>query len=146
MTIKSLEGGIEYLPQIQDIEERSFPDPWTREQLTFYLKTMGHTLLAAYEGEELVGYLCLDYVLDEGGIANFAVSPEHRRQGIGKALLSAAEDRARELKLASLTLEVRQSNLAAIALYEGQGYRLAGLRRKYYVNPNEDALLMTKEL
>ena len=84
-------------------------------------------------------------VLDEGYIGNVAVTPGHRRQGVGDALLAALTALGRERGLAFLTLEVRESNLPARRLYEKHGFRPAGCRRGYYSRPREDAILMTLE-
>ena len=94
----------------------------------------------------VLGYLGLHYVLDEGYIANIAVDPLFRRQGIGSALLDDAADFARQAGLAFLTLEVRQSNLGAQALYRRHGFCPAGVRKNYYRDPVEDAILMTWKL
>ena len=135
-----------HIPQIFALESRCFRRPWTPAQLAYYLESPGYVLLIAAEGAELWGYLCLDSVLDEGTVANVAVAPERRRRGIGEKLLRAAQDRARALGLKSLYLEVRESNAAALTLYEKQGFQRAGLRKRYYEDPVEDAVLMTKYL
>jgi len=146
MSIEILPAAPEHIPRIHAIETQSFATSWTPAQLKLYLTTSGCVLLIAVEGAEIVGYLCFDSVLDEGNIANLAVAPEHRRRGIGQKLLRAAEDRGRGLGLRFLNLEARKSNAAAVALYEKLGYRRVGLRKEYYVNPIEDAVLMTKYL
>ncbi len=101
-------------------------------------------VLVAETAGEMLGYGYFQFVLDEGYVGNIAVRPEHRRRGIGLALTEAMADEARALGLAFLTLEVRESNLAARRLYERCGYRLAGLRKNYYEKPTENAILMTK--
>ena len=85
-------------------------------------------------------------MVDEGNITNVAVRRDCRRQGVAAALLDALEAQGKERELAFLTLEVRQSNAPARALYEKLGYLQAGLRRNYYENPREDAIIMTKTL
>ena len=92
------------------------------------------------------GYVGLLAVVDEGYITNVAVRPDCRRQGVASSLLQALEARGRARNLTFLTLEVRQSNAPARALYEMQGYVQAGMRRNYYENPREDAVIMTKTL
>jgi ribosomal-protein-alanine N-acetyltransferase len=82
-------------------------------------------------------------VLDEGYITNVAVSPLHRRKGIAAKLLAELRAQAEEKELSFITLEVRASNVPAIALYEGAGYVPVGTRRNFYSAPKEDALLMT---
>ncbi len=136
------DGDIE---RIARIERECFSTPWTEAQLRAQLRP-GHVFLAACDGGELLGYAGLMYVLDEGYISNVAVAPEHRRRGAAEALLRALRLRAHALELAFLTLEVRQGNAPARALYEKLGYKCVGRRKKYYENPREDAILMTLEL
>lgn len=133
-------------PQIAEIEKLCFSDPWPLEQIERLLSGEGYVFLAAEEQGTIWGYISLQYVLDEGYIGNVAVSPEHRRCGVGYALVEAMTERAKALQLAFLTLEVRESNAAARALYGRCGYRDVGLRRGYYEKPREDAVLMTLEL
>ena len=136
----------ELLPQIQRIEQQSFSVPWTETMLRLQLEPDSHVFLTAEADGDVVGYVGLMYVLDEGYISNVAVRPDCRRRGVADALLCALEARARALLLSFLTLEVRESNAPAIALYEKRGYRVAGRRRNYYEKPTEDALLMTLTL
>ena len=96
------------------------------------------------ETEKAVGYAGLLVVADEGYITNVAVDPSCRRQGVAAQLLQVFDNFAKGNHLAFLTLEVRPSNAAAIALYEGFGFREVGRRRNYYDLPKEDALILTK--
>ena len=100
----------------------------------------------AEAGESVLGYVGMMFVLDEGYISNVAVSPEHRRQGIASALIGELLRRAEELRLSFVTLEVRESNAPAIALYERFGFAPVGRRKGYYDAPKEDAILMTRFL
>ena len=134
----------ELLPQLQQIEQRSFSVPWTEAMLRLQLDPNSHVFLTAETEEGLVaGYVGMMYVLDEGYISNVAVAPEHRRRGVADLLLDALAERARELRLRFLTLEVRRSNGPAIALYQKHGFSVVGQRKDYYEKPREDALLMT---
>ena len=134
----------EHIDAILEIEKQCFSVPWTRDQLTAQLSDYMHVLLAAEDENGMaVGYVGLMYVLDEGYISNVAVSPVHRREGIGDMLLKTLRERAEEKKLSFLTLEVRQSNEPAKSLYKKHGYVEVGLRRNYYTKPTEDAVLMT---
>ena len=135
----------EDIERIAGIERECFSLPWTPELLRGQLRP-GHVFLAACEDGEVVGYAGLCYVLDEGYISNVATAPGRRRRGTGSALLRELEKRARALGLAFLTLEVREGNLPARALYAGLGYGVVGRRKNYYQNPREDAILMTLEL
>lgn len=131
-----------HIPEIEAIERECFADPWPVEALSSYL-TGNHIMLAAIEDGCVAGYVGLMYVLDEGYIANVAVSGRCRRRGYARALLEALEAFAREKELAFLTLEVRAANDPAIALYSSCGYREVGRRKNYYTHPTEDAILMT---
>ena len=134
------------LPQIQQIEQQSFSVPWTEQMLRMQLEPDSHVFLTAETEAGVVGYVGMMYVLDEGYITNVAVRKDCRRRGIADALLRALEARARALSLSFLTLEVRESNSPAIALYGKRGYRVVGRRKNYYEKPTEDALLMTLTL
>jgi len=133
----------EQLPQIARIEEQCFSVPWTEQMLRAQLSPEGHVFLAAEAAGSVVGYVGLTFVLDEGYISNVAVRPDFRRRGAARALLGALEACAREKRLSFLTLEVRESNAAARALYASCGYREVGRRKNYYEKPAEDAILMT---
>lgn len=134
----------EHIASIAALETLCFSTPWTAAQLRTQLDD-GNLFLCALENNSVLGYVGLRYVLDEGYISNIAVSPTARRRGIADALLTALEIRCRALSLAFMTLEVRAGNAAAVALYEKHGFRSVGLRKKYYQNPSEDAILMTLE-
>jgi ribosomal-protein-alanine N-acetyltransferase len=135
-----------HIKRAAQIERLCFPDPWPEAFFVSELNNPGCIYLAALEGDELLAYAGLQYVLDEGYINNIAVAPGYRRLGIASRLLSALEQRAEELELAFMTLEVRSGNSPAIALYESLGFKPVGLRKNYYERPKEDALLMTKYL
>ena len=100
-------------------------------------------MLAALEGDAVLGYIGLMHILDEGYISNIAVSEIHRGKGVACALVNAMKVRGAELGLSFLTLEVRTSNRAARALYTKHGFTEVGRRKGYYEKPAEDALLMT---
>ena len=136
----------ELLPAIQKIEQESFSVPWTEPMLRLQLDPDSHVFLTAEAEGHVVGYVGLMYVLDEGYISNVAVHPDWRRKGVADALLTGLEERARKLMLSFLTLEVRENNAPAIALYEKHGYHAVGRRRNYYEKPVEDAILMTLKL
>ncbi len=131
------------LPQLEELEKLCFSLPWTIEQLRSQLPDEHHIFLTALEGEHLLGYVGMMYVLDEGYISNVAVAPEARRKGIGDALIEELMRRAELLGLAFVTLEVRQSNAPAASLYEKHGFTTVGKRKNYYDLPREDAVLMT---
>ena len=129
------------LPQVIAIERRAFPAPWSLAMFVLELSKPAGICLAAVQGKTVVGYLICSRYDTVWHIMNVAVDPELQRKGIGSAMLNhllaeVADDRAR------YTLEVRQSNAPAIRLYERFGFRAAGLRRRYYQDNGEDALIM----
>lgn len=133
-----------HLAGVAALERLCFSAPWTEAMLEEELFNDTASFLVA-EGEDgsVLGYAGLHVVLDEGYIDNIAVRPEFRRQGIAEALLGVFL-RFGQAHLAFLTLEVRPSNTAAVALYEKHGFSEAGRRKQYYDNPTEDALLLTR--
>ena len=143
MEFRIVDVSVEHIPQIEEIERECFSRPWTAEQLMSQMRDAQHEFIAAVDDSRVLGYVGLMYVLDEGYISNVAVHPEARRQGIGDALIDALAARATELELAFLTLEVRESNAPAIALYAKHGFHPVGKRKNYYDAPKEDAVLMT---
>lgn len=132
-----------HIAAIAQIERECFHDPWSENGLREELESENNLFLAALEGETVVGYVGCQTVLDEGYITNVAVSPLQRRKGIAAKLLAELRAQAEEKELSFVTLEVRASNVPAIALYEGAGYVPVGTRRNFYSAPKEDALLMT---
>lgn len=136
----------EHIEKIEALEKLCFSVPWTRQQLISQLPDNMHVFLAAVSGEEVLGYVGMMFVLDEGYISNVAVSPSLRRQGIADALIDELLSRAKMLELSFVTLEVRDSNQSARALYEKHGFTEVGLRKNYYNFPTEDAILMTSFL
>ncbi len=136
-------AGADQLSAIEAIEQLCFADPWPNAVIE---QQRERFLAAVSDGGELMGYLCFSSVLDEGSVDNIAVAPKWRRQGAADALMNAALERARALALSFITLEVRASNAAAIALYKKHGYAEVGRRKDYYRAPREDAILMTRFL
>lgn len=135
-----------HLDEIADLERICFSVPWSRNMLAEELDNACAAFLAAVdETGRVVGYAGLMVVLDEGYITNVAVHPDFRRRGIAQKLLDVFENFAKANKLAFLTLEVRESNYGAIALYGSRGYRGVGRRKNYYEHPKEDAVIMTRE-
>lgn len=136
----------EHLPQIEQMESSCFSMPWTLDMLRSQLPDERHEFLVAERDGEVLGYVGMMYILDEGYISNVAVSPEQRRQGIADALINALIGKATALELAFVTLEVRASNTPAIELYKKHGFVPVGQRKNYYDLPREDAILMTRFL
>ena len=135
-----------HLDQVAEIEKMCFSDPWSRRMLSEHLENeCAATLVAQGSDGTVLGYAGLLVILDEGYITNVAVRPDYRRQGIAGELLNVFRRFAEGNKLAFLTLEVRESNAPARALYEKNGYKEVGVRKNYYDHPKENAIIMTLE-
>lgn len=130
-----------HLAALAEIEKACFHAPWSESMLREELGK-GIFLVAERDGQA-VGYVGCQTVLDEGYITNVAVSPDCRRQGVGRALIGTLVSHAGAQGLAFVTLEARTSNMPAIALYENAGFQKVGVRKNFYTAPVEDALLMT---
>jgi ribosomal-protein-alanine N-acetyltransferase len=135
------------LDAILAVEEASFTNPWTREMYRAELDNEGVSffLLARDERRRVVGFCAFWRVLDELHVNNLAVLPDARRRGVGSALLRRVLDEAARAGIQRVTLEVRRSNDAARRLYERFGFRVAGVRARYYRDPEEDALILWRE-
>jgi ribosomal-protein-alanine N-acetyltransferase len=135
------------LDAVLAIEEESFTSPWTREMYMAELENAGvsYCYLARDDGGAALGFCSFWRVLDELHINNLAVSAQFRRRGIGTALLNYVLDEGRRLGARRASLEVRRSNEPARVLYERLGFTVAGVRRAYYTNPVEDALILWRE-
>ena len=145
MEYKIISASENLVGQIAGLEKICFSMPWTEEQIRSQLPDGNHDFIAAVNPDgELMGYVGLMYVLDEGYISNVAVAPQYRRQHIGSALISELIKRSYALKLSFLTLEVRESNLPAQKLYGSFDFKPAGIRKNYYDFPKENAIIMTK--
>lgn len=131
---------------IHAIECECFSESWTEQAIISQLPDDNHVFLVALDGDRVIGYVGMMCVLDEGYISNVAVTADYRRQKIGDALIAELMQRAIELELSFVTLEVRESNEAAKALYTKHGFRAVGLRKGYYTKPKENAVLMTAYL
>ncbi|HBF36869.1 MAG TPA: ribosomal-protein-alanine N-acetyltransferase [Firmicutes bacterium] len=137
---------LEDLEAVLEIETSSFPTPWSRNSFIYELTENQRAiyLVAKNEFNKITGYIGMWVVFDEGHITNLAAHPLYRRQGVGKALLNELIDVSRRNGVQYLTLEVRRSNLSAQDLYQKIGFVHMGVRRKYYLDNREDALIMWK--
>ena len=131
------------LEEILRIENLCFSLPHSLGQLERELENEDDMILCVRSGNLPVGYITMKHILDEGYIGNVAVDPGFRRKGIAGNLLSELIRRSKELGLAFLTLEVRESNTPAISLYEKNGFKIAGIQKNYYTGPKENAIIMT---
>jgi len=128
---------------MERIEYASFSSPWSRKMLEDELVNRRAVYFVAEDGGAVLGYAGMHVVLDTGYVTNVAVTPAFRRMGIARSLMERLIAEARDRELRDMTLEVRQSNYAAAALYESLGFTKAGRRRAYYTKPVEDAFIMT---
>ena len=135
----------EHVAAVAEIEKLCFADPWSTNSITSELNNPLSLWLVALDGERVVGYVGSQTVLDGADMMNLAVLPQYRKQGVGQALVNELVDRLKQKGAICLALEVRQSNLPAISLYEKLGFVQVGLRPNYYRNPRENALILRKE-
>ena len=132
--------------KVAAIEKETFSDPWSRESFLSSLSSPDTLYLVAEDGQShrIVGYAGLLRSFENADITNVAVLSSCRRCGIGSMLLRSLLDRADEEGVENYALEVRESNTAAIALYEKMGFQKEGVRKDYYSRPRENAVLMWK--
>ena len=135
----------EHVSQVAQLEKLCFSDPWSEKSVASELENELSFWLVALEGETVAGYVGSQTVLGETDMMNIAVHPDYRRKGIAEALVNALVEGLKARESHCLTLEVRATNAPAIALYEKLGFAQIGLRKNYYRNPKEDALILRKE-
>ena len=134
-----------HVSSVAELEKVCFSAPWSENSVASELNNPLALWLVAVENDRLAGYIGSQSVMGESDMMNVAVAPEHRRRGVGEALVSALAEVLKEQGNESLALEVRASNMPAIALYEKLGFAQVGRRPNYYRNPKEDALILRKE-
>jgi ribosomal-protein-alanine N-acetyltransferase len=137
----------EDLAGVVEVEAESFSNPWTRDMYVSdrQNRSMSHILVARTDDCAVAGFCAFWLVFDEVHVNNVAVRPRFRGRGIGTALLRRLLDDARTLGARRATLEVRASNDGARRLYERLGFHVAGVRRRYYTHPDEDALILWRD-
>ena len=134
------------LSAVADLERRFFSVPWTEVGfLTYLMRDDALFLVAEDEEETVLGYCGVLMAIDEGDITNVSVKKELQGKGIGKALVQAMIERTVERGVHTLFLEVRESNVAALTLYEKQGFEKMGVRKNYYSDPVEDEITMSRK-
>lgn len=138
---------LEHIPGVLQIEQVSFPTPWSQQAFTYEItnNTFAHYLVALQQ-DKVIGYAGMWLVLDEAHITNVAVHPEYRGKKLGEALMIKTMRQAVLLGAVRMTLEVRPSNHAARELYKKLGFKEKGLRKRYYTDTNEDAVIMWVDL
>jgi [ribosomal protein S18]-alanine N-acetyltransferase len=139
--------GLGDLRMIEEIERHSYATPWSRSMFAGELAKPSSICLGAFDpdSERLVGYLIVSRYVDAWHVMNLAVAPEARRRGVASALLRRLLELTAGEPRRGYTLEVRVSNAAAIRLYEKLGFRSRGIRRGYYTDNREDALIMWRD-
>jgi len=133
------------LDEIEEIERRAYPTPWSRSMFASELAKPTSICLGAFEGERLVGYIVNSRYVDAWHVMNVAVDPRFQRRGIATQLLERLFELTADDERRGYTLEVRVSNRDAIALYEKLGFEPRGVRRGYYTDNREDALIMWRD-
>jgi len=135
------------LPSIERIERQSYATPWSRSMFAGELSKSSSICLGAFDEEtdELIGYLIVSRYVDAWHVMNIAVLPDARRGGIATAMLERLFEVTAGDGRRGYTLEVRVSNTAAISLYERLGFQARGIRRGYYTDNREDALIMWRD-
>ena len=144
MRIEKMTSG--YLDDVYILETECFSHPWSKQSLEEELNNETSLFLVAKEENEVIGYIGMSIVIDEGYIFNVAVRESYRNKGVATALINELVTYGKKNNFSFITLEVRESNLPAISLYSKFGFIKAGERKDYYSNPKENAILLTKYL
>ena len=139
-TLKKM--GAEHIEQIAVLEKECFSEPWSENALSEeFANENSHFLVAV--SDEVLGYIGVQEICGEAYITNVAVFGKHRKSGVGRALVRAACEGAQSRGCEFITLEVRESNVPAITLYESEGFEKAGLRKNFYSAPTENGVIYT---
>ena len=133
------------LGAIETIEQQAYPTPWSRSMFASELAKPTSICLGAFEGQDLVGYVINSRYVDAWHVMNVAVAPEHQRRGVASSLLERLFELTHDDERRGYTLEVRVSNEDAISLYEKLGFEPRGIRRGYYTDNREDAVIMWRD-
>lgn len=137
---------IEDCEQVAEIEKVSFSMPWSKSAFTSTVEKENFRYFVAEKEGEILGYCGFLFVLDEAEIPNVCVKASARKQGVGKQMMSVLIEEAAKIGIATLFLEVRESNVAARTLYTSLGFTEDGIRKNFYEQPVEHAVLMSKSL
>lgn len=133
----------EHIVQIAILEKECFSEPWSENALAEELANENSHFLVAVS-DDVTGYIGVQEICGEAYITNVAVFGKYRKNGIGRALLNAACNGAKGRGCEFITLEVRESNISAIKLYESEGFEKAGIRKNFYSAPTENGIIYTK--
>lgn len=132
------------LEQVCAIECDNFSMPWSRQSFLDVLQKSNYIYLVAEQQQQVLGYCGIWNIVGEGQITNVSVGRAFQRQGVASALLCACLEKGRDMGITAYTLEVRESNSGAIALYEKFGFKQEGVRKNFYEKPKEHAIIMWK--
>lgn len=135
-----------HIERIAEIGECFSAEGWTKETFGSWLERENSVMLAAVCGNGAVGFVSGSYVIDEAELFNIAVLSEYRGNGIADKLMNCFENELSGLGVKKIFLEVRESNAAALSLYKKHGFEQSGLRKNYYIDPRENAVIMSKEV
>lgn len=144
--LKLREMKAEDLEDVLAIERESFSTPWTKNLFFDELENLRTVYFVCCSDDEVLGYGGMWHVVDEGQITNIAVKKAFRKKGVASSILSALIDWAKKKEISVIGLEVREHNAAAIGLYEKYGFVPVGMRKNYYREPTENAVLMDLKL
>lgn len=131
---------------VAKLEAQIFTDAWSEKSISETLDQPQAFILVAEQADEIVGYCIVYYVLDEAEIARIAVDSSKRKQGVGQALLRATCRSCMEKEITRVLLDVRESNASARRFYESFGFSEDGIRKNFYQNPKEHAVLMSMSI
>lgn len=137
---------IDDVDEVYKVEEDCFVDPWSKDSIRKELKNDLARYLVAEIDDKIVGYVGVWFVVDEGHITNVAVHSDYRGKKIGDRLVKEMVELCKENNLVAMTLEVRTSNTVAQNLYRKYGFKMGGIRKEYYSDNKEDAIIMWNQL
>ena len=137
---------IDDVDEVYTVEEDCFVDPWSKDSIRKELKNDLARYLVAEIDDKIVGYVGVWFVVDEGHITNVAVHSDYRGKKIGDRLVKEMVELCKENNLVAMTLEVRTSNTVAQNLYRKYGLKMGGIRKEYYSDNKEDAIIMWNQL
>lgn len=142
--VEILNMDAEHIEKLAELEQISFGEPWSVEGLLEELSNPTAVFRVALIAGQVVGYVGMHHIVDEGYVTNIAVFPQYRRQGVATKLMKALIKYAKENEMSMVSLEVRPSNEGARKLYESLGFSEKGRRKGFYRDPAEDGLIMTR--
>ena len=137
---------IDDVDEVYVVEEDCFVDPWSKESIRKELKNNLARYLVAQLDDKIVGYVGVWFVVDEGRITNVAVHSDYRGKKVGDKLVKQMVELCKENNIVAMTLEVRASNIVAQNLYKKYGFKMGGIRKEYYSDNKEDAIIMWNQL